>query len=142
MTSIGIIYKLHHDDSKHVYVGSTMLEPKLRLTSHRSKLKRGRGSIPKYFENCDPEGLQLSIIAEYNVCDRKHILAYEQLHINREKAINTNKSFKVANPEAQAELKKRFYERHKCLCGGSYSLNNASRHNRSGIHQKWTASQT
>jgi len=42
------------------------------------------------------------------VCDHKHILAYEQLHINREKAINSNKSFKVANPEYEAQLKKRF----------------------------------
>jgi predicted GIY-YIG superfamily endonuclease len=140
MTSIGIVYKLHHDDSKHVYVGSTMLEPRLRLSSHRAKLKSGVGAIAKYFKDCNFEGLQLSIIAKYMVCDHKHILAYEQLHINREKAINSNKSFKVANPEYEAQLKKRFREIHGCQCGGSYSLNNASRHNRSGIHQKWIAS--
>jgi len=105
MTSIGIVNKLHRDDSKHVYVGSTMLEPRRRLSLHRAKLQSGVGAISKYFKDCDFEGLQLSIIAKYMVCDHKHILAYEQLHINREKAINSNKSFKVANPEYEAQLK-------------------------------------
>jgi predicted GIY-YIG superfamily endonuclease len=107
MTSSGIVYKLHHDDSKHVYVGSTMLEPKIRLSSHRAKLKSGIGAIAKYFNDCVSTGLQLSIITIYTMCDHKHILAYEQLHINREKAINANKSFKVANLEYKAKLKKK-----------------------------------
>jgi Uri superfamily endonuclease len=137
MTETAYVYKLFHSDTPHVYVGSTMKDPRFRLNNHRSKLNHEHGAISRYFCNCDKRGLKLEVLAVYEVCDRYHLLAYEQLHINKHRASNQNRTFRVAYPETRRLYCAKRSTIEACLCGGRYMVTNAARHFRTKKHQQW-----
>lgn len=97
---IGRIYKIISAQGNECYVGSTFNTLRDRFKCHKqdyNKLLAGKkgkrqGWVSAYtlfdkykFENC-----KIVLIKEYEVCDRRHLEAYEQLWINKLKPINKN----------------------------------------------------
>jgi len=84
----GIIYKIICSISDEVYVGSTFNKLNQRFSSHKShyreckKWKKSMESSKTLFEKYGIENTKIMKIREYNVVDKKHLRAYEQLWIN------------------------------------------------------------
>ena len=88
---LGKIYKIIHNQSNICYVGSTCNELRQRWQEHKrhsTNEKVRKLSIYKYFEQYGIENFKIILIKEYEVIDRKHLEAYEQLWISKLKAIN------------------------------------------------------
>ena len=91
---IGKVYKIIHTQSDICYVGSTTASLKSRWWSHKSKYNHSKKTngrkcaIYEYFEKYGISQFKIILIKEYEVVDKKHILAYEQLWINRLKCVN------------------------------------------------------
>jgi hypothetical protein len=90
----GRIYKITHKESNLCYVGSTFDPLSIRWKNHTSNFKvwlkkREKGlTIFRCFEKFGVKQFQIVLIKEYQVCDKQHLLAYEQLWINTLKPIN------------------------------------------------------
>lgn len=78
------------------YVGSTMDELRYRWKSHKNQFKTWLTnkdkyvtmSIYPYFELYGIEDFMMLKIKQYNVCDKKHLSAYEQLWMNKINCVN------------------------------------------------------
>ncbi len=103
---LGYIYKIICSlDSSVVYIGSTFKKINQRFQKHKNQYgyflegKYNNFSIYEYFTKYGIENFHIILIKKYYVCDRKHLLALEQLWINAErykvkkKAINISTSF-------------------------------------------------
>jgi len=131
---IGRIYRIIHTESDLCYIGSTITELRFRWQNHRSTYKRwiggkqGSCSIYPHFKEHGIENFRMLLIKEYEVEDRKHLLAYEQLWINkfRKTAVNMNETIKLvkmvntyspekyqANKAAIVAAKKRYYQKNR-----------------------------
>lgn len=97
----GKIYKIIHNQSNIVYVGSTTGELKLRWNKHKNQYKQwikgnhSNVSIFKYFEQFGIENFQMILIKDYDICDKQHLKVFEQLWIAKLKAINKNNAFYI-----------------------------------------------
>ncbi|GMF38340.1 unnamed protein product [Phytophthora lilii] len=86
---IGKIYKIIHNQSNIIYIGSTFNDLKGRFAQHKADYKRKHNiSIYEYFERYGIENFKIILIKEYEVIDRRHLEVYEQLWINKLKPIN------------------------------------------------------
>jgi len=109
-TYIGRVYKIIHNQSDIVYIGSTKNELRYRWQQHVCIFKKWiatnktvRGcTIFKYFEKYGIENFKIMLIKEYEVCDHLHLEAREQLWISKLKCINE------LNP---IQLPKKMYEK-------------------------------
>ena len=166
---IGKIYKIIHNQSNINYVGSTFDILRNRFRKHKINLNT---SISSYFEEFGAENFKIILIKEYEVFDKKHLLAYEQLWINKLKSINIMQTFKPLKKQFEQlrlsnfqkindlELKdknKEYYKKNKeiltvkfkeyyevnkdklqekinCECGGKYTFQHKSRHEKSNKH--------
>jgi hypothetical protein len=90
----GKIYKIVHSQSDIVYVGSTFNTLRDRLSKHKNI--DSKCIIKKYIQEFGSDQFKIILIKEYEVVDRKHLEAYEQLWINRTKCINNNSAFAIA----------------------------------------------
>ena len=178
MYSKGIIYKIICNlDNNICYIGSTFNQLRHRWNSHKSKFntwlknkncKGGRCSMFKYFEEYGIENFTIIKIKEYlvfreNNKDNRHLLAYEQLWINKTKCINNDMAFaliknnRITNKKyiqydegynkkskeeiliRQREYKKENKERLrtiiKCDCGGKYQVKGKWSHIRTNKHK-------
>lgn len=99
----GIIYRIigvSHPEIQ--YVGSTTNELRYRWQSHKNyfkiwsanKDKYGKCAIYPYFELYGIADFIIVKIKEYNVCDKKHLSAYEQLWMNKIKCVNKYKALR------------------------------------------------
>lgn len=88
---IGIIYKLvNSDDKNFIYIGSTT-NLHTRLIRHKSNKHSIIHSL-----NLDINKYEIIELSKYEVVDKKHLLAYEQLYINKFKNnYNRNNPFKI-----------------------------------------------
>ncbi len=89
----GFVYKIESDCKSICYIGSTTQKLKDRFKDHK---KRKTCVIGKYLDNDEymfSNGCEL--IKEYEISDRKHLLAYEQLWINKTKCINYLSAIKI-----------------------------------------------
>lgn len=98
----GIVYEIYSDSQPHIkYVGSTIKSLEKRWSQHKSDFKnrkKGTAIICKYFEEFGIYNFQIRSIKEYDIVDKKHLLAYEQLWINKLKSINMIKNlFQIQN---------------------------------------------
>jgi DNA-directed RNA polymerase subunit RPC12/RpoP len=101
----GIIYKIEHkDNNKICYIGSTTKSIKSRYSAHKHKYGRwllnddyGKCEIYEYFKMYDIENFNITVLGEYKVINKKHLLVYEQLWMNKLKNINLNKAFTPVN---------------------------------------------
>ena len=166
---IGKIYKIIHNQSNINYVGSTFDILRNRFRKHKNDLNT---SISSYFEEFGAENFKIILIKEYEVFDKKHLLAYEQLWINKLKSINKNQTFKPLKKQFEQlrlsnfqkindlelkDKKKEYYKKNKeiltvkfkeyyevnkdklqekinCECGGKYTFQHKSRHEKSNKH--------
>ena len=85
---IGKVYKIIHSQSDICYVGSTFNELRKRFNQH--KQTKNTSIITKYLEKYGSDNFKIILIKEYEVIDRTHLEAYEQLWINKLKSINSN----------------------------------------------------
>lgn len=116
----GKVYKIIHNQSNICYIGSTFDKLRNRFRKHKSN---NDTCISKYFKQYGIENFKIILIKEYQVVDKKHLEAYEQLWINKLKSINIMQTFKPlkkqfeANRQKQLNRKKylkNYYEKNKC----------------------------
>jgi len=79
------------------YIGSTFNVLRHRWQEHKAMYKRGNKkiSIFSYFDKYGIDNFKIVLIKEYQVVDRAHLRAYEQLCINRIKCVNKNNPFSI-----------------------------------------------
>ena len=147
-TRIGRIYKIICSKSNDVYVGSTFNALRTRMAQHKGHFEQKLGTYPS-FKRHGWESLHIILIAEYEVVDRKHLLMYETLWINRLKACNKIVSFQPFSVKEQirlwyqcnkAKINERQSIRYQCGCGSNIRRDSKSDHERSKKHQMWQAS--
>lgn len=105
---IGRIYKIIHCHSNICYVGSTFNTTRDRWQKHKYDLNSHNLAIYDYIKKYGHQNFRMILIKEYEVVDRKQLLAYEQLWINKLKPVN--------RLDAVAYLKKqktKEYEQHR-----------------------------
>lgn len=147
---IGRVYKIIHSQSKICYIGSTRNTLVKRWQHH--KRPNNDCCIAKYFKIYGIDQFKIMLIKEYEVCDRKHLLAYEQLWISKLSTIeqkNTllirrqqRKQWYEANKNQILKQSKVYYESNKerkkqkymCECGSEIRCDNKTRHERSVKH--------
>jgi len=112
---IGNIYKIIHNQSNIVYIGSTFDTLRNRWQGHKDKFKKGENfSIYPYFKQYGIENFKIILIKQYDVIDRKHLLMYEQLWMNKMKnCINKQKAFQPLIKEEKRITDKVYYEVNK-----------------------------
>jgi len=122
---LGRVYKIIHHQSNIVYVGSTFNELRHRFYHHKANL--GTSCISKYIKKYGKKNFTIMLIKEYQVCDRKHLNAWEQFWINKLNCINEkgcisilhkNKYMKIyrkKNKEIIKEKKMIFYQKNSIL---------------------------
>ena len=110
---IGRIYKITSTEGNEIYIGSTYQCLKRRFVNHKTDASNSKILFDKYgYDTCNIE-----LIKEYEVVDEYHILAYEQLWMNRFKnQIVNNKNamwFEIVWRETNRETRKEYYEANK-----------------------------
>lgn len=105
----GYVYKIESDCKSICYIGSTIQKLKQRFNEHKSKSKskskNSKCAIYKYLVDSNymfSNGCEL--IEEYEIVDRNHLLAYEQLYINKYRCINEQSAFQLSK-----KLQSKFY---------------------------------
>jgi len=104
----GCVYKIIcKTDCEIVYIGSTFNKPSKRWNEHKNGYNnwikdptKKCYSIYPYFKSIGIENFKLLKIKDYEVyradrLDRKHLLVYEQLWINKTKCVNKNSAFSL-----------------------------------------------
>ena len=170
----GFIYKISNSDESIVYVGSTIKTIEQRWSKHKAEYKRwidGRThpcAIYHHFKEYGIDKFKIVKISEHEVDDRKQLLEFEQLTIDRTENIcnrykacqtydqhqaymqqyreaNHDKLKKYINDYYQSnkeQIKAKQREKHNCECGGRYTHAHGARHLRSKKHQDYIASQS
>jgi hypothetical protein len=107
---VGIIYRIEYNENPEIrYIGSTFNSLTYRWRDHKAnynKWKDGKCSSCSIFEYFEKYGFQkftINKIKEYEVVDKIHLLAYEQLWINKMNCVNKN------NPHNIRRLYKKDY---------------------------------
>jgi len=84
-----IIYNLNN---KIFYIGSTFQPINYRLKNHQNL--RSKTSISEYMKKYGSSNFMIKLLKKYNVCDKYHLRAYEQLWLNKFKnSCNQQHSF-------------------------------------------------
>jgi group I intron endonuclease len=136
---IGSVYKIVCKiNPKIVYIGSTIGKLNRRWRSHCND----KCSISKYIKEYGIENFNIVLIKEYNVCDKYHLLAYEQLYMNSIKNINVKNAFNICKKEKQKAryndnkelINEKKKEKITCECGCITRKNDIPRHKKSNTH--------
>lgn len=146
----GRIYKIVCGQSDKCYVGSTFNELKYRFKSHKghyNEWKNGKVNLTTsfyLFEKYGIENCKIILVKEYEVTDRKHMQAYEQLWINKLNTVNKlntiymkrmiDKEWREKNKQKVAQSKTKYYEANKEVCIKRASLYN--KNNKEKRHEK------
>lgn len=102
----GRIYKIIHTRSDICYVGSTFDAIRNRFRRHKGK--DSGCSIGKYMLEYGSDQFKMVLIKEYQVVDRKHLEAYEQLWINKLNCINIMRTFSPLKKQMDQIRMKKF----------------------------------
>ena len=113
MSIKGRIYKIIHTESNVVYVGSTFNTTRDRFRKHKQhygEWVKGKGaeiSIFPYFQKHGIDTFKIVLIKEYQVHDRTHLEAYEQLWINKfgTSCVNKNNPFRISKLSEKARVR-------------------------------------
>ena len=89
----GKVYKIIHTQSDIIYIGSTFNTLRDRFKTHKSS--HSKCVISKYIQEFGSDQFKIILIKEYEVVDKPHLFAYEQLWINKTKCINSQSSFRI-----------------------------------------------
>ena len=93
---IGSVYRIIHLHSNICYIGSTLDSVRNRWQGHKYSYKaylkndtdKHAISIYPYFKQYGIDSFKCILVKEYEVEDKNHLLAYEQLWINKFNAFN------------------------------------------------------
>ncbi|GMF64051.1 unnamed protein product [Phytophthora fragariaefolia] len=111
---LGKNYKIIHNQSNIIYIGSSFNELKGKFAQHKADYKRKhRIPIYEYFEQNGIENFKIVLIKEYEVVDRRHLEVYEQLWINKLKPINKAPVVELLHKECRKQSLKKYYENNK-----------------------------
>ncbi len=165
----GRIYRIIHNESNIQYVGSTFNRLSDRWRAHKKDYKYTSSgiSIYEYFNKFGIENFTIMLIKEYQCADRKQLLAYEQLWINKINCINKKSAFQILYKEQKKQYRninkdkiiehgkqyraqnvdkiKEYLEQRQeirnekfnCECGGKYTLQQISTHSKTNKHKKY-----
>ena len=120
---IGNVYQIIHKPSNVSYVGSTMKSIEVRWKHHKydymkwvqSDFTKTSVSIFPYLEKYGVASFDCILLKAYQVMDRKHLQAYEQLWINKIKPINQNCAFNPIYKECRKRQSLTYYNNNKEL---------------------------
>ena len=143
------------------YIGSTTKSLEHRWKSHKRHFKSwnsggisGEISIFKYFKEYGIHSFEIVELKRVIVCDWNHLLAHEQLAINKHKCVNKlpcfnpvwrqNKIDKYNANYAKNKEKILAYQNEKftCECGGKYTRSNKLLHLETKKHKKFNETQS
>ena len=101
---IGTIYKITKiNDISICYIGSTFKTIAERWSNHKKNNNGNRCVIYNYIKTYGTNAFKIQMIKEYDVIDKKHLQAYEQLWVNKFKlknsCINKNNTFGILKKE-------------------------------------------
>jgi len=136
MYRTGIVYKIIGLENDVVYIGSSFNTPSQRWRNHLTKYKcwlngkAGACSIFEHFKRDGTDKYRLVPIKQYKVCsedvrDKKHLMMYETLWINKLKCINKqvafqpiskkeqDKQYRQSNREQILEKKRQHYQNNR-----------------------------
>ena len=135
---IGYIYKISYigdEDIEINYVGSTTKTIGDRWSKHKNSYNRylddkyNSMSIYSYFDKYGFDNFEISVIKEYEVVDREHLRAFEQLYINKIKCVNSQCAFQPfpkyrnVDPIKQAEYRANNKDKKKVTDKNYYEAN-------------------
>ena len=118
MTKTGRIYKIINQDSSVCYIGSTFHTLNHRFSVHikdsKYENRKMRCTIQKIFREQGAENFKIILLKQYNVEDKKHLEAYEQLWINKMNCINKRGAIPFLYKDIIVKLyKKNYRQRHR-----------------------------
>ena len=157
----GKVYKIVCCLTDDVYIGSTTQELRYRFRDHKNGFKQylqgkfREVAIFQYFKTYGIENFKILLIKEYDVSDKKQLLAYEQLWMSKIKCVNkydafiipflqkikyneTNKKYRQVN---RAKLNEKAKQKIKCDCGSEIRKSDMARHRNSKKHKEYQESQ-
>lgn len=116
---IGYVYKIHSDCGNILYIGSTIQKLKRRFSHH---ISMKTCVIGKYLSNSNYTfSNKCELIKEYEIVDRKHLYAYEQLWINNfNNNINGQNAFNILAKEKNKQNGKNYYKVNKDKINGKH----------------------
>jgi hypothetical protein len=97
----GKIYKIISSQGNECYIGSTTNTIRDRFRKHKNAYKRyqkiniGKICLYDMFDKYGFQSCKIILIKEYQIVDKKHLEAYEQLWISKLKSINKNNPFHI-----------------------------------------------
>lgn len=158
----GKVYKIICTQSNDVYVGSTFNDTRKRFIQHKYGFAQWKStnerklSIYPLFEKYGFDNFKIIVIKEYQVADKNHLLAYEQLWINKTRCVNANnplslkpifiKEYKkkwvaenkdkvqASREKRQEKTNEKNKEKIACECGTIISYRNQAAHRKSQQH--------
>ena len=108
---LGRVYRINHHQSNITYIGSTFNTLRQRFMIHK---KKGETTcISKYINKFGKKNFSISLIKEYQVVDKQHLHAWEQIWINKLNCINKQGSIPLLNKRMNALQKKEWYKKNK-----------------------------
>ncbi len=139
---IGNVYQIIHKPSNVSYVGSTMKSIEARWKQHkcdymqwvRSDFTNTTVSIFPYLEKHGVASFDCILLKAYQVMDRKHLQAYEQLWINKIKPINQKCAFNPIYKECRKQYSLTYNINNKELV--AYKAKQYYKTNRASILEK------
>ena len=143
---MGIIYQLVSSHSQKVYVGKSTETPSQRMSKHRCDYRRWLEG--KHHYNSSYELLKYTdcsmVVLEHGVPD--HLLAEREAYwhsrydcVNRCVPNRSHKEWYQANKD---KVRRQQNQKYNCQCGGRYTQQNKTTHNRSKKHREWKARDT
>ena len=166
----GRVYKIMYIGNENVsitYVGSTFNTLRDRKQGHKDNFKKWDNdsknkclTIFPYYQQLGIDNFKILLIKEYQVVDRNHLLALEQLWMNKINCINNQKAFqplkrehitqyrdkrkdttKTYNKQYSQANKDKLAEqariKYTCQCGGKYTKHHKARHEKTNKHQNY-----
>ena len=120
---IGRIYKIYSPQLEICYIGSTCNTTRDRFMQHKNSYKQWLNNnhseiaIFPYFKQLGLDSFRCVPIIEYQVCDKYHLRALEQLWINKFKKTAVNKacsfSIPIDNKYKKKDINKLYYDANK-----------------------------
>jgi hypothetical protein len=118
----GMIYQIVYKNDESInYIGSSMNnEVKYRWRDHKADYKKyleqpnnKRAVIYDYFKQYGIENFIIKKLKDIQVEDRDHLMAYEQLYINKFKPVNKLNPFNILFKEDRKNYQKQHYIKNK-----------------------------
>ena len=136
----GKIYKLVCNETDQIYIGSTTQTLSKRMGGHRADYKRYKAGKMNYitsFEILKHPSAKILLVRNAPCNSREELEAIEGSFIKNNECVNkivpgrTPAEYRQENAES---IKQKQNQKHKCECGGKYTIAHRKRHFHSKNH--------